>query len=129
MRHILFGLTTNLVLKPEYIHFRWWDKENHDMKYFNMQEIIRQIGFEYGIPKNIPMNYNIVLMLNTHQRDRHGTKIFQGDVVAYGSDTYHVWYNSDTASFEPLNILKSSEVTVVGNVYETPELLECITLL
>lgn len=120
--------------------YRAWDKETKTMN--GMAEIYRNRNQEIELR---PRDENIILMQSTGLRDKTGKEIFEGDIVQF-EDCYEVsdflyintgiieWCqggfhvtNRDSVLMEDLLDGDSLDVTIIGNVYENPELLEDLT--
>ena len=122
------------------IKFRAWDKENDKMIY---DCGITPHKIPYTIPKEAEgsedFNYyeNSILMQFTGLLDKNGKEVYEGDVVQFigassgpvtfgklsveddDIEEYHCWMVVDC----PLSH-SYSEFEIIGNIYESPELLE-----
>jgi hypothetical protein len=104
--------------------FRIWDSYKKEMVYGGFQ-----LWFDgHGELKDTPpigAYPNIELLEYTGLNDKHGKKIFERDIVKWygpkGVYTQIVQWIDDEAMFLP-NHMKG-EVEVIGNTYETPDLI------
>ncbi|MCD2223218.1 YopX family protein [Listeria cossartiae] len=127
------------------IEFRAWDKEVKEMDY-NPSVI--------EIWQNKPINEQfrleseekLIWMQYTGLKDKSGKKIFEGDIVAFSEDDFHVFnsqveyfsedgypafdikvpstYYFDSNVFSEVSMTGLYEIEVIGNIHENPELLE-----
>lgn len=118
--------------------FRVWCKNRkeweRDVCYIQQDGLLyqRSKGSERLIPI-LPKNH--VVMQSTGLKDKNGVEIFEGDIFAEGFGRYVVaweakggrWSLKFIHDFEDafhLGIRNSKEMTLIGNIYENPELLE-----
>lgn len=78
-----------------------------------------------------------ILMQSTSLKDKNGVEIFEGDIFAEGFGRYVVSWEAEGArwalklvhDFEDtfhLGMRNSKDMTLIGNIYENPEMLEAI---
>lgn len=122
--------------------FRAWDKDNKKMLGWKELDLTKELGedeitiFEPTGQFAQPM-YFYEAMQSTGLKDINGTEIYEGDIVRYNRGIswsvekfpYVVKNSLEGFVFEYGLIqhslfLKIEYVTVIGNIYETPELLE-----
>lgn len=118
--------------------FRVWCKNRkeweRDVCYIQQDGLLyqRSKGSERLIPI-LPKNH--VVMQSTGLKDKNGVEIFEGDIFAEGFGRYVVTWEAKGArwalkyihDFEDafhLGIRNSKEMTLIGNIYENPDLLE-----
>lgn len=125
------------------IKFRAWDKELkqmhicgqdvHDSITFNEQNIAQYYNLQNGCGS--PTTYE--LMQYTGLKDKNGKEIYEGDIVLIDKENQikgQVKYSEQYASFiivdtnsiadEAENLSCYSEIEVIGNIYDNPDLLE-----
>lgn len=126
------------------LKYRAWDKANKklcDVKTwseFNGGEVtIKRDGENASYVVSLD---DIILMQSTGLKDKKGVEIFEGDVVEYIDGEFSFIgkviksplgtyvTGSDNHSFEDFTdeTTMVSDVSVVGNIYENPELLESV---
>ena len=119
------------------IKFRIWDTENNEM--LKVQELDFEPTFYGGRIAIRPDQYNnyfdtedMILMQYTGLKDKNGKEIYEGDIVAIQGDLKsfktQVEWHKDIAAFilKDLQILDvdiANFTTVIGNIYDNPELL------
>ena len=135
------------------VRYRAWiseaDTMTNDLKgidFENETVVLKKYYWEDGFPVEEEVFEveigNAILMQSTGLKDKNGKEIFEGDVVQF-EDCYEVsdslyintgiieWCqggfhvtNRDSVLMEDLLDGDSLDVTIIGNIYETPELLE-----
>ena len=109
------------------IKFRAWDLENEKM--ILSYAHIGNAGRMYTIHHNSPEPEYIVMQY-TGLKDASLKEIYEGDIVRFGSDPAEQIIFKDGAfrwggDFEYiLQICEEYNIEVIGNIYETPELLD-----
>lgn len=118
--------------------FRAWDKKDKAIR-----DVTHIIYMYESVVLNVERTFyertfcEIELMQLTGLKDKNGTEIYEGDIVRYNRGVsysvekfpYSVKYIEGAFVFEhgfiQHNLFKNVKyVTVIGNIYENPELLE-----
>jgi hypothetical protein len=124
------------------IKFRAWDKENKKM--LEVDGInFNEFGFQQfkapAIVCNLPDTElrqiiklsEIELMQYTEIKDKNGREIYEGDVVTFNHPNKSNWIVKDIISLASLIITwekathkTKTEIEVIGNIHQNPELLK-----
>lgn len=117
--------------------FRAWDKEENkminwgDLGFFKNKndEDLRVLDLTYFPPKF----KNVKLMQSTGLKDINGTEIYEGDIIKNSYDEIYTvkWFDAAflleekyNGGFDYHELYLEDNKKVIGNIYETPELLE-----
>ena len=119
------------------IKFRAWDGKNSEMAYSDKEDCfyINKKGalFMYALPKSETgletiYHRDYELMQYTGFKDKNGAEIYEGDIVSYGFAFVGAVSWSGKGSWALGNNLSPAvymdTAEVIGNIYETPELLQ-----
>ncbi len=119
------------------ISYRAWDRINKEMVYDIQKAYDDQYGnfhercfWDYLDPgEGNEKQYDI--MQYTGLKDRKGEKIFEGDVLEicrFEEPIYkvvkYVWHGFTTSKGDNVYFPSEKRVQIVGNIYETPELMK-----
>lgn len=113
------------------IKFRAWDKVANDMLP-NIQNHINDEIFAFGYMLNNYERFSI--MQYTGLKDKNGKEIYEGDVLSHGNHKLLVAFIDGCFSFEcriskytgismSMRDHQESEFEVIGNQFETPQLV------
>jgi uncharacterized phage protein (TIGR01671 family) len=115
------------------IKFRAWDSRNNEMRYSDRHDgefyiNLKGVLYMYKVPNADKYFKCYNVMQYTGLKDRNGKKIYEDDVVKQGWQTLFVSFSNGEYRF--VNKLgrweqniDTTEMEVIGNIYENPELL------
>ncbi|HFI2437950.1 TPA: YopX family protein [Streptococcus suis] len=123
--------------------FRAWDKISHAWRhdiYIGLDGLAKDLSRTGEEPFELPLD-NVILMQSTGLFDVNGKEIFEGDVVEFedADDIENVYINRGvvewcqggftvtnraTVSMDDLLDGDKLDVTIIGNIYKNPELVE-----
>lgn len=125
----------------ESISFRAWDKEEKKMHKVKTIEFSRRGARiihlaevnSNGKGDHKRWHSSVELMQSTGLKDKNGTEIYEGDIVKNIYDEIYVvkWFDAGfyleeryNGGFDYSELHFGNNKEVIGNIYETPELLE-----
>ena len=102
------------------IKFRAWDESQNYMAYQGTPDIetIQSFIHHFG---------DKTLMQFTGLHDKNGKEIYEGDIVTDGVGKFKIIYDLKLAGYQPYCIFRDDPENyceVIGNIFETPEILE-----
>ena len=120
------------------IEFRAWDQVKKKMVRCSIHQDGLAIQAGYNIMTAPTPARFMVPMQYTGLKDANGVKIFEGDIIQIGKTSRHIlkvefinayvggWVltHEDSSKWLSLGAREDYELTVVGNIYENPKLLQ-----
>ena len=102
------------------IEFRAWNSQ--------INKIIYLDPYQWSLTA-IKSSPDWIVMMWTGLLDKHHKKIFEGDIITYGGKRnfvviFHKGYFCYKSGENEYHILDETQVEVIGNIYENPELLK-----
>jgi uncharacterized phage protein (TIGR01671 family) len=113
------------------LKFRVWDIKNKTwlvLYNYKTDIVLNQDGYLSGLYEFETKKY--IIQQFTGLTDKNGKKIFEGDIVKCSYRTEEVFEITFGNGGFRLNgvthigVLNKTEITVIGNIFETPELLK-----
>ena len=110
------------------IKFRAWDKQNEVWEYSTPMP-------DYGFWKWVQYDSTTIFSEYTGLHDRNGREIYEGDILRWTINIAteiapvifehgSFWMGKNQNGFEVCNDWLRGEYEVLGNIYESPELLK-----
>ena len=115
------------------IKFRAWDKEENKM--MDMDELVCPTDWEersYLVQAMDGVITNLILIQYTNLKDKNGVEIYEGDIIQMKDmfkKRYEVIFKDGAFGFQwhifkNLNFWHTSWFEVIGNIYESKNLLD-----
>ena len=119
------------------IKFRAWDIKEKRWAAHRIMPVLKGLIERLTLKDCLPISGRLIIEQYTGLKDRHGTEIYEGDVVLDyydGDDAFIVKWDEDTASFILTgtdniaavsfdNFFPNEDLEIIGNIHENPELL------
>ena len=120
------------------IKFRAWDK--HEKCMYAWADLTPEMPVgdpKANLDEYFNRNYSFEFMQFTGLTDKNGKEVFEGDILLYEKmthdglipkDKYEIRWSEPNSGFwcrgiYPFTLGMAKETRVIGNIYETPELL------
>lgn len=119
------------------IKFRAWESKEKRWAAHRIMPVLKGLIERLTLKDCLPISGRLIIEQYTGLKDRHGTEIYEGDIVLDyydGEDAFIVEWDKDTASFILVgadhiasvsfdNFDADIDLEVIGNIHENPELL------
>ena len=123
------------------LKFRAWDNESFEMVYGSERVGYQDVYFDFrgdsfflmqNIDEGYPRQVDAIIMQFTNYLDSEGKEIYEGDIFSPDYDEWYgfvEWYdnvwqvNWGNNSRDPLTDYHVDGFTVVGNIFENPNLI------
>ena len=105
------------------IRFRAWDKYHKCFLTLSGNGYMNPMELMYSC---VSETEKYVFMQYTGLKDKNGTEIYEGDVLqaVHVARPQTVVYDSQDCAFRTKTMYLNNTMEVMGNIYESPELLE-----
>lgn len=113
------------------IKFRAWDVENQLWLPLSPDVLAQAMEGEADGTFELPSDPDVVIWCQyTGLKDKNGKEVWEGDLVRFNTKggnemIYDVRWSDYHAGFKPTRLTQTNhqEMTVIGNIYQNPELL------